>query len=170
MPNWCEGTLKVRGAFENVKRWLKECLTVYDFVRKDDENGQPDFVSVPNADKIEFHYFDDEEFDEIEMVIKDDAHIKGTCRHFVRPYDYFVRRRTDESCVAVLKFKAAWGIVAESFAEMSKEYCVDFRLHGYEMGMEFNQEVIVLKGEVVTNMETKFDDYEWECPFPLLGG
>ena len=29
MPNWCEGTLKVRGEFADVKRWVEENLSVY---------------------------------------------------------------------------------------------------------------------------------------------
>ena len=169
MPNWCEGTLKVRGTFENVRRWLKECLTVYDIVRKEDKNGHDYYDNVPNADKIAFQY-DDDESDEMYIYIRNDAHIKGTRRNFVKSDEYWVYHGNDKDCIAVLNFKAAWGIETEPFADMSEKYCVNFRLHGYEMGMQYNQEVIVMGGEVVKNEETKFDNYDWECPFPLLGG
>ena len=43
MPNWCEGTLKVRGEFADVKRWVEENLSVY---RTEIENGKRNiFVS-----------------------------------------------------------------------------------------------------------------------------
>ena len=30
MPNWCEGTFKVRGNLEDIKRYVKENLKVYE--------------------------------------------------------------------------------------------------------------------------------------------
>ena len=64
MPNWCEGTLKVRGKFEDVKRWAKENITVYNgkFTKKPD--GTPEFEYVPVPDMV---VFDDTCSDEFEM-------------------------------------------------------------------------------------------------------
>lgn len=31
MPNWCEGSIKIRGKFENVKLFCKEVFRVYSF-------------------------------------------------------------------------------------------------------------------------------------------
>lgn len=47
---------------------------------------------------------------------------------------------------------------------------MDIRLYGFERGMEFNQEVIIENGEIVKDEEIKFDDYDWECVMPHLGG
>lgn len=34
MPNWCEGTLKVRGSLENVRRFMEEGID-YDLAEND---------------------------------------------------------------------------------------------------------------------------------------
>ena len=47
---------------------------------------------------------------------------------------------------------------------------VDFRVYGYEMGLEFNREIEIVEGRLVTNRRIKFKDYRWECPDPTLGG
>ncbi|MBB5146203.1 hypothetical protein HNQ35_001404 [Cerasibacillus quisquiliarum] len=36
--------------------------------------------------------------------------------------------------------------------------------------MEFNQDIEINKGEIIKDEEIKFDDYEWECIYPNLGG
>lgn len=40
----------------------------------------------------------------------------------------------------------------------------------YEMGLEFNREIEIVEGRLVTNRRIKFKDYKWECPDPTLGG
>ena len=54
--------------------------------------------------------------------------------------------------------------------EMSKKYNLDFRVYGYEMGMEFNKEIEIVEGEIATYRLIQFKDYKWECPDPKLGG
>lgn len=167
MPNWVEGTLKVRGKFEDVKRWAKENLIVYRMQITKDSDGHANFESVPVPDGV---VFDDTYSEEFEINVKEDAHIKDSRRHFVEPGEYLCFKYAERDTILVLRFKAAWAIDEDPFVEMSKHYGVDFRLYGCERGMEFNQEVIIEHGEVVKNDEIKFDDYEWECSFPDLGG
>ena len=169
MPNWCEGTLKIRGNFEDVKRWAKENIEVHrtKIVKKPDGSSCFDYVSVPEAIDYSYDELDSQEFC---MEVKETAYIKGSRRHFIEPDVYSCFERDIKSTVFVLRFKAAWCIDEEPFVEMSKKYHVDFRLYGCEMGMEFNQEVVVENGEVVKNEEIKFDDYIWDCPFPDIGG
>ena len=47
---------------------------------------------------------------------------------------------------------------------------LDFRVYGYEMGMEFNKEIEIVEGEIATYRLIQFKDYKWECPDPKLGG
>lgn len=53
---------------------------------------------------------------------------------------------------------------------MSKKYNLDFRVYGYEMGIEFNKEIEIVEGEIATYRLIQFKDYKWECPDPKLGG
>lgn len=161
MPNWCEGTLKVRGEFADVKRWVEENLSVY---RMEIENGK--INQIKDIDGVEVIDYDGEE---IEVNVKETAHIKGTRRHFVQQGVY-ITSGCSYYMVLCMKFKAAWEIDAEPFVEMSREYNVDFRLYGCERGEEFSQEIIVEKGEIADRSKTHYTDYVWDCPFPNLGG
>ena len=59
MPNWCEGTLKVRGKLKDVAQWVKENVSVFHSGFVKDQNGKikgieeveiPDGVKVENSD------------------------------------------------------------------------------------------------------------------------
>jgi hypothetical protein len=71
---------------------------------------------------------------------------------------------------AIDDFCAAWGIDAKPFAEISKKYGVDFKIYAFERGMEFNQDIEIVAGEIVKDEEIKFGNYVWECINPLIGG
>lgn len=169
MPNWCEGTFKVRGNFEDIKRYVKENIKVYEpkIIKEPDGSVRFDHIPVPDAIVYEFDEPDSEEF---EMTVKDDAHINGSRRHFIIPGTYYCIKQNRRKAVMVLRFKAAWYIDTQPFIEMSKRYNVDFRLYGCETGMEFNQEVIIENGELIKDDEIRFDNYMWDCPFSDLGG
>ena len=76
----------------------------------------------------------------------------------------------DGKDIIILPVEAAWALESEPYEEMSKKYGLDFRFYGYACGMEFNQEIEVVNGEVTIDREILFDDYFWECPDPTLGG
>lgn len=40
----------------------------------------------------------------------------------------------------------------------------------FEMGMQFTQEIEILKGDIVKDIVHKYNDYTWEVPFSNLGG
>ena len=70
----------------------------------------------------------------------------------------------------VVGFEAAWLIDVEYFAEMSKKYDIDFKIYAFEQGKEFNQNLEVVKGEIIKDEVIEFDDYIWECIDPTIGG
>ena len=163
MPNWCKGSLKIRGKKSDITRWVRENVVAYTHNWK---NGH--LESIPNPDAVTVQ-FDDPESEEICITVKTDAHITGTRRNFVHDGEYWA---CDHNGIMILTldFMAAWAIQPEPYVAMSKEYHVDFRLYGFECGMEFNQEVIVEDGQLISDVEITFDDYNWECIFPKLGG
>lgn len=163
MPNWCEGTLKVRGKFENVKRFCKEVFEVWD-TKFDPKKG---FLEVKNKEAITIETDTEDEF---WMRIEKTAYIKGTHRNFIESNDIELYPRKKKDAIAAMEFKAAWGIAPEPYIKLSQEYGVDIRIYGFERGMEFNQELIVENGNLIKNKEITYSDYTWECPMPLLGG
>lgn len=169
MPNWCEGKLKVRGKKEDIMKWLAECVSV---LKPDVEKGKPLYdalVYKKDEDGVSYTY--DEEFDELHVNVKHDAHIAGTRRNFVEKHENdFSFGAEDGNEIIVLPVKAAWTLESEPYEELSKKYGLDFRFYGYERNMEFNQEIEVVKGVTTIDREIKFKDYWWECPDPMLGG
>jgi hypothetical protein len=168
MPNWCEGTLKVRGKKSDITRWIRENVVAYSYgwLRDDGGHLHPQTTINPKAVTVQY---DDPESDEIYVTVTTDAHITGTRRNFVLEDEYWASEHHG-IMVLVLNFKAAWGIESEPYVKMSQEYHVDFRLYGFEKGMEFNQEIIIEDGQLIRDVEITFDDYQWECIDPRLGG
>ena len=44
------------------------------------------------------------------------------------------------------------------------------RIHAFERGMCFNQIIEIIDGEITKDEEVKFDDYNWDCICPNVGG
>lgn len=167
MPNWCEGVLKVRGQKENIKKFMLEVLKPIQ-----NELGmiiaETRGLPMPESIKVEIVYDDDDEF-----TIKSSSgfYIEGTRRNFTESNRLeFYHNNKDEAILVIDNFKAAWGIDSEPYAAISKEYDIDVKIYGFERGMEFNQEIEIIKGEVITDREISFTDYTWDCIFPNIGG
>ena len=44
------------------------------------------------------------------------------------------------------------------------------KIHGFEKGMQFSQLIEIVDGEILQDKEIKYDDWDWDCPCPLIGG
>lgn len=158
MPNWCVGTMKVRGTKENLVNFLKKGFSPVTWL------GSAVPVEV-NEDKYS-----------VSLKCLDKAHgfhVKGTHRNFVETncIEFEFWDEDKETHVMLIEnYKAAWGIEANALALLSKTYDIDFKIYAFERGMEFNQDIEVVKGEIVKDDEIQFDDYDWECINPGVGG
>ena len=150
MPNWCAGTLRVRGEKENLTKFVLEGL-------------QPvtHFGSETETLKI----------DDYSRIKCERCWIKGTRRGFILDLDVFINDWNDEGKIAIgLDAEFAWGISAEELLNSCKQYNVDMRIHAFECGMLFNQIIEIIDGEITKDEEVKFDDYNWDCICPNIGG
>lgn len=186
MPNWCAGNIRFRGKKEDIVKLLEneveyckvgerfdDVITYPVVVRSDDE----DLTIYPpkdvNLDKPGWY------------------HIKGTRRAFLDPES--ISDCLYSTCLYELEpefgkpaennvvdaepwlliidgFKQAWNIRAEEFTEMSTKYNVDIRIFAWEQGMQFERHVEILKGELITDITAHYDDWDWDCPLPWIGG
>lgn len=160
MANWCEGCIKIRGEFENVKRFFVEGTTCYKFDFDKKEN-------IPDTESVKIIADDNNEFC---RKYHGETHINGTRRAFLRGWVEIYRLKRNKKVTAALWFKQAWAIDADSFVEISKKYNVDIKILGFDMGMRFSQEVVVIQGELIKDKEKKYRSWDWDCPFPFLGG
>ena len=151
MPNWSEGCLKVRGKAANVKKFVLEGLQPVDFFG----NALP---------KLELSDLGEVDTDK-------DCWIEGTTRGFVENlYVDFSFVEDDETFTALLDAKFAWAVDADELLASCKKYDVDMKLYAFEKGMGFNQDILIVKGEIINNLTINFEDYNWECICPTVGG
>ena len=151
MPNWSEGCLKVRGKVANVKKFVLEGLKPVDVFGN------------------ELHKLELSDCEEVETT--NDCWIEGAVRGFVENlYVNFSDCEDDETFTATLDAKFAWAADAEKLSALCKKYSIDMKLYAFEKGMEFNQDILIVDGEILRDNVVRFEDYEWECICPALGG
>lgn len=151
MPNWIEGTLKVRGKAENLIRFMETAI---------DAGVTP----------IEYGDFD------LEFPFPNMAYIKDSRRAFTRESRFcVVDKSVEKNQIITIPIKQAWSFTPAEGEELrwvrlAKEYGVDIRLQGFECGMQFYQDLAIENGEITVDEVTEYDDWDWDCPMPDLGG
>ena len=167
MPNWCVGNMRLRGKRSAIKEFLSNELESVCHRR-----GVLDVQIAPIII----------EDDGYEITIKRNAddkslfpsiYIKGTRRNFIRSKSIVVYLdKGDEviQTVCIDDVEAAWGFEATPYLEKAKKYGIDIRIVGFERGMEFEQEIEIVNGELVKDDEITYDNWLWECPMPNMGG
>ena len=150
MPNWCQGTLKIRGEKEDIVNFLKNGITsvgvvgdLYESIIEDNKL----FLTVTSTHT--------------------DFYVNNTTRGFIIQdkiyYDY-------DSNFLALHFRQAWDIDAQELSKISKTYHLDFKIYAFERGAEFNRDIEIHKGNIIRDKVIHFDDYNWECICPYIGG
>lgn len=171
MPNWSEGVLKVRGTKEQIENFIRNGIAYedYKFEFGTDKQGNRGLVekSVPRDCPIEIGE------DEITVKNTMDLYIKDTRRMFVNSkdiYAYFRNSKEENKYIICIDFRQAWAVQASSLQAISKKYGVDFKVFATEQGMEFCQDIEIVNGEIITDNDITFDDFQWEAPDPRIGG
>ncbi|WP_298608070.1 hypothetical protein [uncultured Veillonella sp.] len=152
MPNWCEGWVKFRGSKENLMK----------FIQSEFNGAHPVF---------------DEEFDElIPNILAKSTFLNSLRRAYITDDDIADSNGgicLDEDGVGVFiaKINHAWSVTGQGYPELAEKYKLDIRGKCYECGMNFAEEFEYKSNGVQTLYEVhKFNDYQWECECPTLGG
>lgn len=164
MPNWCKGNLKIRGKKENIIKFLEEGTSLLDGFWEPKEIKPK--IEINDCDEIEI-----KNLDETKGI--NYLYIKGTRRNFINPVEneiYVHDEDEEEQIICLENFKAAWGIDAAALRMISNRYNIDIKIYAFEAGMEFNQDIEIIKGEIIKDEEITFKDYVWECIEPNIGG
>ena len=148
MPNWAEGSLKLRGRSENIASALKEMLLNDTAALEDKWDGA--LLIFNNT--VPYFYID------------------GTRRAFIDKKQIEVWFDEEFCTVELDDFKQAWSAIPENYQEISSKFDVDIKIFTFEKGMEFTQEIEISKGKIIKNVCNEYDDYQWEVPFSDLGG
>lgn len=172
MPNWCSGSLKLRGQYENKVKFLSEGLNEYS-CEWNDEERQPVEIVVPKDKWIRrIEEYGEAGAREFVMDIEPGewVYVEGTKRAFITS-DYICIAENDN--VVAVGISQAWDFRADNWIDISKKYDLDIKLWGVDNGWGFMHEIEIVKGEVVSDISKHWDNYNdflWECPLPWLGG
>lgn len=153
MPNWCEGSLKLKGDPKDIRRFLLERV-LYDEPEEKEES------------LIGFKEITD---DEINVDIRGWRWIKDTTRAFLTPQVIWYRNNE----VINFDISQAWGFKEIEWKTISKEYHLEVKLYGVECGMMFTDYIYIKDGEIIeekTDVATSYDEWLWNTPFPYMGG
>lgn len=156
-----EGTMKLRGKRENIKRFL------------DNEIEASSWFGEKNA--LEEQVKCDSDGSYFEYTFKNEPHIKKTRRAFITGDHLYMEEDEGTVCVNI---KQAWSFSAypddhelDTWRDNAHKYNIDIRLYGIECGAEFCQEIIARRdSDHVINNVIQYEDWDWECPFPEMGG
>ena len=161
MPNWIEGTLKLRGKPENVMRFFREGVDASSLGFLGNDKDDPEsMVKEEKLEDGEYYY-----------KFSHEPWVKGTRRAFITE-EWTVWISEDKDYVVVpVAIKQAWAFVTENWQEIAKQYRLDIRLQGFECGMQFAQDLIIKSdGTVEKDEEIHYDNWDWDCPMPNMGG
>jgi len=169
MPNWVEGTFRARGSKENIKKFLQEGLEAcygLKITTEIDENDDSLYVTFKNPEIAENDY---------KHKYHDTLYIKDTRRNFIEDLCcgeiYAYKKKSNGEFQFTSSFKSAWAIDTEPLVNIAEKYEIDIRVNGFERGMEFEQLLeISRKGQIKCESVISYDDWDWQCPMPLLGG
>ena len=151
MPNWIEGTIKLRGKSEDLKRFFAEG---FEPTRKDD------IICTEYTEEY------------CNVKINGECWIKGTRRAFVRDWNVYWEKASD---TVHMPIKQAWRFIEDAedidkWQNISNQFHLDIRLYGFEQGQEFCEEVEIIDGIITMDKEIRYNDWVWECPMPGFGG
>lgn len=150
MPNWAEGTLKLRGRRENIKSALKKMFIGSDITISEEMDDQALILTLTSINS----YF----------------YINNTKRAFIDKNKIEVLLEEDFEIIEIDDFKQAWRVIPKNYQEFSKKYNVDIKIFVFEQGLQFTQEIEIVDGQITKNETRKYDDYQWDVPFSKLGG
>lgn len=151
MPNWCAGTLRVRGRKKDLQKFVTDGLKPLPIKGK----------KIPDLELDEYG----------DIYCNSMCYIKGTTRGFVQSLDVYFEENEDNSIQTIaLDVEFAWAINSEELLKVCQKYHVDMRIYAFEQGMEFNLEIEIINGKITKDSYFAFQDYKWECICPNKGG
>lgn len=149
MPNFAEGTIKLRGRAENIKSALKYMFkAVGNVTIEEDTDGE--LITFTSSDS----YF----------------YINGTKRAFIDSKSFEIHLDDDFLIIELNNFMQAWHAIPDDYTKISEKFNVDIKIFTFEQGMQFTQEIEISKGKILKDIVRKYDNYRWEVAFSNLGG
>lgn len=164
MPNWCEGNIRFCGTKKNIKNFIENEIV---YVLPHGENPIEVKPTI-EEDKYSMVLYPPE------GEMRDSFYFRNTMRNFIFSGTIEVGwpdAEEDEEIVVILDdFNSAWAFRSDGWADHAKKYNIDIRMVGFEQGMQFSQIMTIMRDGSVTDNVEHYVDWNWDCPFPNMGG
>lgn len=164
MPNWCEGNIRFRGTKENIKKFIENEIVYVVLHGEETQEVKP----TKEENKYELILYPPK------GEMRDSFYFRNTHRNFIFSGTIEVcwpdEEEDKEIVVIIDNFNSAWGFNDKGWADHAKKYNIDIRMFGIEQGMQFSQIMTITRDGNVVNDVKHYDDWNWECPFPDMGG
>lgn len=166
MPNWCEGNIRVRGTYIKIVKFFRENLKALKY----DKKGTIQDIPVTVREDSDYYTVIRKPDDDCQ----DEFWINGTNRQFINAKEIELIDDSDdefqEIVICIDGFKGAWSIDLEHFGPMAEKYGVDIKIFGFERGIQFAELAEFRRDGTVYEKTVRYNDWDWECPCPNLGG
>lgn len=160
------GTLKVRGAKENMKKFLLGAFTPY----------VPSVLAILQDAKPPAKIVTEDE--RSIKISADGFYVNGTRGNYVLLKS--IEWAFDHEVLVIKNYRSVGEIDTEGLRKLSEEYQVDLKIYGFGREMEYDIDFEVHRGEIIKCDEIKgvlvkcddikFSDYDRESIDPELGG
>ena len=174
MPNWCEGSLKLKGKYDDILRFWEEGVNAYSY--SVDRNNERGTDLIPKEE-----WYEIEEYEESTIIANHIPpscwiYIEGTKRAFVDDSfcSYTILKDSSGKAIMAIPFRQAWTIRQQDWMDIAKKYHLEIKIYAIESGAGFYCSFHVLSdGAILENnfcQTEKYEDFVWNCPFPWMGG
>ena len=145
----------MRGEYDKLKAFLENALDECSYYGNPPEGPLLEVEEVPK-------YAD--------VTLRRMAHLKNTSRGFVKDSASFLLEKKAGKQIIFLAAQFAWDIKTEELQWLSQEYCIDLKITAFEQGAQFERDIEIVQGFIVLDSTKQYQDYEWMCPCPTVGG
>lgn len=168
MPNWCDGSIRVRGTYTQIVRFFSENLVALK------GSGPPKFELEDLPVKV---YHDGDYYTRLEKPDKDcldEFWFKDSRRQFMNTKCVEIVDTGDGELEPITccidGFRGAWCIDLDYYGPLAVKYGVDIKLVGFDKGCEFMEIAEFYRDGTASEKIERFSDWDWECIRPNLGG
>jgi hypothetical protein len=166
MPNWCEGTLRIRGKVKDIIQMFFDNLEIVTYT------GENARKSTPIKDDVSVYWnCEARSYFEFYGLKEGVVYFKDSKRLMVNEGEFEYRKdELDEVRSCAMDVQQAWRLDVKYLAELSGKYNLEMKITGFELGQEMVQRIYVKNGEVLENEEIEYEDWYFDCICPRLGG
>lgn len=177
MPNWAEGTIRIKGKFQNVINFLSNELQA---VVKKDHGTVPvkvtkKYISDSKDERAITEYIFSVP-DKLNEIYEQHLYFKDSSRQFLFTDSVSMDTYFDDDKEHVFvfdDFNGAWHVEGDHFNELAKKYDVDIRIWVWECGLQWwSKDTYYRDGEEDhEDFGTEDPDvWLWEAANPFKGG